>query len=95
MGSAGCDSFCKLWRVNVRGCVGTIVDLCGSWHVFVVSWPLLADCLADSGEYRKEVGDLGKSVATSLRFLASELSSRTFSDTCKFTNKTDNAFERK
>ena len=30
--SAGCDLFCKLRRLNVRGCVGTVVDLYGCWR---------------------------------------------------------------
>ena len=30
-GSADCESFRKLWLVNVKGCLGTVVDLYGSW----------------------------------------------------------------
>ena len=33
LGSAVCDSFCKLWRMRGRGCVGTVVDLYGSWPI--------------------------------------------------------------
>ena len=40
LGSAGCDSFCKLWRVDGRGCVGTVVDLYGSWRFLADSWSL-------------------------------------------------------
>ena len=40
-GSAGCDSFCELWRVNVRRCVSTGVDLYGSWQFLGGSWQLL------------------------------------------------------
>ena len=44
-GSAGGDSFCKLLRVNVRGCVGTVVNLYGSWRSFADSSQFV---LADS-----------------------------------------------
>ena len=41
-GTWGCDSFYKLGRVNVRGCVGAVIDLYGFWHVLGVSWQFLA-----------------------------------------------------
>ena len=57
-GSAGCDSFCKLWRVNARGCVGTVVDLYGSWRFLELLYRFLpflfgrfCDVCGASGEY--------------------------------------------
>ena len=32
----GYDSFCELWRVNSRGCVGTVVGLYGSWRFLAI-----------------------------------------------------------
>ena len=40
-GSAGCDSFCKLWWVNGRGCVGTVVYLYGSWRFLAIPLQIL------------------------------------------------------
>ena len=47
-GSAGCDSFCELWRVDVRGCVGTVVDLYGFWRALAARGRFLAVFWADS-----------------------------------------------
>ena len=46
-GSTGCDLFCKLLRVNVRGCAGTVVDLSGSWRFLVI----LCRCLTGFDSY--------------------------------------------
>ena len=45
-GLLGGDSFCKMWQLNVRVCVGAGVDLYESWHVLGGSWHFV---LADSG----------------------------------------------
>ena len=35
-GSAGCDSFYKLWQVNGRGFASTVVDPYGSWRFLAI-----------------------------------------------------------
>ena len=47
-GSAVCDSFCKLLRVSGRGCVGTVVDLYGSWRFLAILCRILTAFIADS-----------------------------------------------
>ena len=42
-GSVGCESFSTLWRLNVRRCVGAVVDLYGSWQALGGSQRLFAD----------------------------------------------------
>ena len=59
-GTTGCDSSCKLWRVNVGGCLGTVVDLYGSWRGLGDSLQFpgflgarFCDVYGASGEYHK------------------------------------------
>ena len=47
-GSVGCDAFCKLWWVSVRGCVGTVVGLYGSWRFLAILCRFFTVFLADS-----------------------------------------------